>query len=104
MRAVPGPDATERWGVLVESKGVPQASDHVAILFAIFSQSCRNPVAILSQSCRNRVAIASQSRRNRVAVASQSRRNRVAIASQSRRNHARGNPQAPIIAIGKARS
>ena len=25
MRKVPGPDATERWGVPVEPKGVPQA-------------------------------------------------------------------------------
>lgn len=25
MRAVPGPDATERWGVPVEPRGVPQA-------------------------------------------------------------------------------
>ena len=25
MRAVPGPDATERWGVPIEPAGVPQA-------------------------------------------------------------------------------
>lgn len=44
MRAVPGPDATERWGVPVEPKGVPQAP---IIAAGLATEADLTPTALL---------------------------------------------------------
>ena len=82
MRAVPGPDQTERWGVPVEPLGVPQA---------------RGRTAQTTRDARGTRARARASTTRTLRAQSKA----AAVGTECPALRAR-SPQAPIIAAGKA--